>query len=128
MKRTVIKYTEYGRWVYIHKIKNAATCFGLKLYFRLNGCEEHAWKIYVRGKNLREDSGMDVAYYYDDIEDKLVIEYIANSGLEDYQCFQKNRIVKKEVFDKIIQDLQIAGERLEKIVAKYQKETKEVTI
>ena len=128
MQRTVIEYKEYGKWVCIRKIKNAATHLGLQQYFRQKGCAENAWTIYVGGGNLREDGGTDVSYYYDDMVDRLVIEYIAGGGPESYRWLKTNDVIKKEVFDEIIQDLQIAGERLEKIVVKYREKIKEVKI
>jgi hypothetical protein len=127
MKRTTIVYSESDGSICIHDIQNAATQYDLEKYFKARNCDRNAWRAYLMGNNLRED-GVDVAYSYDDIVNRIKIEYIEGESPESYSFVQKGTIMKKDKFEEIIQDLKKAGERLKKIVLIYTENTKEVKI
>lgn len=127
MKRTKIVYSELDDSVCIHDIQNVATIGGLEKYFKERNCDRNTWRAYIMGNNLRND-GVDVAYSYDDIVNRIKIEYIEGESPESYSFVRIGDIIKKDKFEEIIQDLKKAGERLKKIVLIYTENTKEVTI
>jgi hypothetical protein len=127
MKRTTIVYSESKDSVCIHDIQNAASLYDLETYFKERNCDRNAWRAYIMGNNLRDD-GVDVAYSYDAILNRIKVEYIEGEHPESYSFVQKGTIMKKDKFEEIIQDLKKAGERLKKIVLIYTENTKEVKI
>lgn len=127
MKRTVLEYKEYGNTVYLKEFKNVATGTDLAYYFIKKCCGTSALEEYLYRRTTRDDHTEDVSYVLNFLEDCIHIRYL-NTTVSREKMVRSNTFVTREEFAKLIHDLQKGGERLEKIVAKYQKETKEVTI
>jgi hypothetical protein len=127
MKRTVIEYKEYGEWIYIQKIKNVATETDLAYYLVKKGCTKESLDEYLRGYTTMFDCSEDASYVYDMWEDCILIRYL-HYCTTSWRLIRAHTLITREDFEKVIRDLQKGGERLEKIVAKWQKETKEVKI